>query len=59
MNKDVLLGIIIGDIAGSRFELVDKAISKIFDMRYIKAPTFMQMQLSEVGCCLKEEQKYL
>ena len=28
------------------FDLVDKAISRIFDMRYIKAPTFMQMQLS-------------
>ena len=28
------------------FDLVDRAISRIFDMRYIKAPTFMQMQLS-------------
>lgn len=28
------------------FDLVDKAISRIFDMRYTKAPTFMQMQLS-------------
>ena len=27
------------------FDLVDKAITRIFKMRYLKAPTFMQMQL--------------
>ena len=31
MNKDVLLGTIIGDIAGSRFELVNNKYGKEFE----------------------------
>ena len=27
------------------FDLVDKALTRIFKMRYLKSPTFMQMQL--------------
>ena len=60
MNKDVLLGTIIGDIAGSRFELVNNKYGKEFEFlhKFCRYTDDLVMTLAVAKTFLEAKEDY-